>query len=81
MQSRVFAASHNLVSGPNENAQMQELIPTFASQARFGSMFDGSYDSAYNRPKYRRCASLAVGPIGQGDENTFDEATADEVTK
>jgi hypothetical protein len=26
-------------------------------------------------------ASVAVGPIGQGDENTFDEATADEVTK
>jgi hypothetical protein len=53
MQSRVFAAPHNLVSGPNENAQMQELILTFASQARFGSMFDGSYDSAHNQPKHR----------------------------
>jgi hypothetical protein len=53
MQSRVFAAPHNLVSGPNENAQTQELIPMFASQARFGSMFDGSYDSAHNQPKHR----------------------------
>jgi hypothetical protein len=24
---------------------------------------------------------LAIGPIGQGDENTFDEATRIEVTK
>jgi hypothetical protein len=26
-------------------------------------------------------ASLVVGPVGPGDENTFDEATADEVSK
>jgi hypothetical protein len=32
MQSRVFAAPHNLVSGPNENAQT-------AGSAGFGSIF------------------------------------------
>jgi hypothetical protein len=42
-----------MVSEPNENAQTQELIPTFASQARFGSMFDGSYDSAHNQPEHK----------------------------